>query len=90
MDIGLRATVPGANDNLTGVAAILSLAHALAGAGGPPEGVRVILPSAGAEESHQEGMSAFAERHFPSLPTESTHVIWLDTLGSPCSRGRGC
>lgn len=83
MDIGLRATVPGANGDLTGVAAILSLAHALAGAGGPPEGVRVILPSAGAEESHQEGMSAFAERHFPSLPTESTHVICLDTLGSP-------
>ena len=62
MDIGLRATVPGANDNLTGVAAILSLAHALAGAGGPPEGVRVILPSAGAEESHQEGMTDTAER----------------------------
>jgi len=79
----LRATVPGANDNLTGVAAVLSLAHAIAAAGGPPNGVRVILLSAGAEESHQEGMSAFAERHFPSPPTESTHVICLDTLGSP-------
>ena len=83
VDIGLRATVPGANDNLTGVAAILSLAHALAAAGGPPPGVRVILLSAGAEESHQEGMNAFAERHFPSLPVESTHVFCLDTLGSP-------
>jgi putative aminopeptidase FrvX len=83
VDIGLRATVPGANDNLTGVAALLSLAHALAAAGGPPEGIRVILLSAGAEESHQEGMTAFAERHFASLPPQSTHVLCLDTLGSP-------
>ena len=52
VDIGLRATVPGANDNLTGVAALLSLAHALAEAGGPPQGIRMILLSAGAEESH--------------------------------------
>lgn len=83
VDIGLRATVPGANDNLTGVAALLSLAHALVVAAGPPEGVRVILLSAGAEESHQEGMTAFAERHFASLATERTYVFCLDTLGSP-------
>ena len=83
IDIGLRATVPGANDNLTGVAAILSLARALAAAGGPPPGVRVILLSAGAEESHQEGMHAFAGRHFPTLAPERTHVFCLDTVGSP-------
>jgi hypothetical protein len=83
IDIGLRATVPGANDNLTGVAALLSVAQALAGAGGPPPGLRVILLSAGAEESHQEGMYAFAARHFASLPPEHTHILCLDTLGSP-------
>jgi Peptidase family M28 len=83
IDIGLRATVPGANDNLTGVAALLSLAHALREAGGPPPGLRVLLLSAGAEESHQEGMHAFAARHFGSLPLHRTHVICLDTLGSP-------
>ena len=82
-DIGLRAVVPGANDNLTGVVTLLSLAHALAAAGGPPPGLCVILLSAGAEESHQEGMSAYAARHFESLPSERTHVICLDTLGSP-------
>jgi hypothetical protein len=83
IDIGLRATVPGANDNLTGVAALLSVAHALAARGGPPDGLRVVLLSAGAEESHQEGMNAFAARHFPSLRRDRTHVFCLDTLGSP-------
>ncbi len=83
VDIGLRAVVPGANDNLSGVAALLSLAHALAGAGGPPPGLRVMLVSTGAEESHQEGMTAFAARHFSALPTEGTHVFCLDTVGSP-------
>ena len=83
VDIGLRPTVPGANDNLSGVAVLLSLAHALQAAGGPPPGLRVVLLSAGAEESHQEGMHAFAARHFASLPPERTHVICLDTLGSP-------
>ena len=83
IDIGLRATVPGANDNLTGVAVLLSLVRALQQAGGPPPGLRVLLLSAGAEESHQEGMRAFAARHFDSLPPERTHVICLDTLGSP-------
>jgi hypothetical protein len=28
-------------------------------------------------------MEAFARRHFPSLPPERTHVINLDTVGSP-------
>ena len=83
VDIGLRATVPGANDNLTGVAALLSVAHALTAGEGPPPGLRVILLSAGAEESHQEGMHAFAARHFASLPTDRTHILCLDTLGSP-------
>jgi hypothetical protein len=83
VDIGLHETVPGANDNLTGVAVLLSLARALAQGDGPPPGLRVVMLSAGAEESHQEGMHAFAGRHFASLPPERTHVFCLDTLGSP-------
>jgi Zn-dependent M28 family amino/carboxypeptidase len=35
------------------------------------------------EESILEGMEAFARRHFHELPTERTHVINLDTVGSP-------
>ena len=30
-----------------------------------------------------EGMQAFAARHFPALPVERTHVICVDTVGSP-------
>jgi Zn-dependent M28 family amino/carboxypeptidase len=73
--------VPGANDNLSGVAVLLEVARRLAS--GPPQGVRVILLSAGAEEANQEGMLAFARRHFPRLPRASTSFLCLDTVGSP-------
>jgi hypothetical protein len=80
-DIGLRSVVPGANDNATGVAVLVSLARSLAS--DPPPGLRVILLSTGSEESFMEGMQAFARRHFPALPRERTRVICLDTVGSP-------
>jgi Zn-dependent M28 family amino/carboxypeptidase len=80
-DIGLRAVTPGANDNATGVAALLSLAHRLADS--PPARTRVILVSAGSEESFMEGMVRYAERHYAELPRERTKVICLDTVGSP-------
>ena len=81
LDIGVRRVVPGANDNLTGVAVLLSLARSLRD--DPAEGVRVILLSTGSEESFMEGMQAFARRHFAALPTHSTRVICVDTVGSP-------
>jgi len=77
-DIGLRKVVPGANDNLTGVAVLLSLAREL-----PIPGVRVILVSTCSEESFMEGMQAFGRRHFPELPRERTTFICVDTVGSP-------
>jgi Peptidase family M28 len=80
-DIGLRRVVPGANDNLTGVAVLLELARALAER--PVRGVRVLLVSTGAEESFMEGMRGFARRHFPALPRESTEFVCVDTVGSP-------
>lgn len=81
-DIGLRGAVPGANDNLTGVAVLASLARSLSHE--PlPAGLRVILLSTGSEESFMEGMQAFARRHFGSLPAQDTHVICVDTVGSP-------
>ena len=80
-DIGARAVVPGANDNLTGVAVLLSLARSLRDE--PVPGVRVILLSTGSEESFMEGMQAFGRRHFGELPRERTQVICLDTVGSP-------
>lgn len=81
VDIGLRDVVPGANDNLSGVAVVLSIGHALRAE--PIDAVRVILLSTGSEESFMEGMQAYARRHFSSLPRERTRVICVDTVGSP-------
>ena len=80
-DIGFRPVVPGANDNLSAVAALVALAHRLRE--NPPEGVRVILLSTGSEESFMEGMQAFARRHFGALPRESTEFLCLECVGSP-------
>ncbi len=80
-EIGARPAVPGANDNGTAVVALLALAKRLREE--PPRGARVILLSAGSEESFSEGMKAFGERHFPQLPRESTFFLCLETLGSP-------
>jgi Peptidase family M28 len=80
-DIGMRGVVPGANDNLSGVAALLELARTLSER--PVRGVRVLLVSTGSEESFMEGMRGFARRHFGSLPRESTEIVCLDSVGSP-------
>ena len=80
VDIGRRPAVPGANDNLSGVAALVAVARAVAER--PVEGLRVLLVSAGAEEALQEGIRGFARRHFPRLPGGSTWFLNLDTVGS--------
>ncbi len=80
-EIGLRGTVPGANDNGSSVVALLALAERLIEE--PPDSIRVILLSAGSEESFSEGMKAFGERHFPHLPRESTFFLCMDAVGSP-------
>jgi hypothetical protein len=80
-EIGSRETVPGANDNLSGVAAVLGVARTLQSQ--PVAGIRVLLVSTGSEESFMEGMQGFARRHFPSLDPARTHVICIDTVGSP-------
>ncbi len=79
-DIGLRPVVPGANDNLSAVAALLALAQSLRER--PLEGLRVLLVSTGSEESFSEGMLGFARRHFPSLDRARTEVLCLECLGS--------
>lgn len=79
-DIGARRAVPGANDNLSGVAVLLAFARALRER--PLAGLRVVLLSAGAEEALQEGIRGFARRHLPRLPRDSTWFFNLDTVGS--------
>lgn len=80
-DIAGRSVVPGANDNLTAVAAILELGRLLAER--PVRGVRVLLVSTGSEESFMEGMRGFVRRHAAELPRETTRVVALDSVGSP-------
>ena len=80
-EIGSREAVPGANDNGTAVVALLALAERLLAE--PPPNLRVILLSTGSEESFSEGMKAFGERHFPSLPRQSTFFLCLEAIGSP-------
>jgi hypothetical protein len=80
-DIGRRKAVPGANDNLTGVAVLVGLADRLRDE--PVSGLRVILLSAGAEESLQEGILGYARRHFDDLPRDRTWFLNVDSVGSP-------
>jgi hypothetical protein len=80
-DIGARRVVPGANDNLSSVGALVALAHLLRER--PPRGVRVLLVSTGSEESFMEGMQAFGRRHFRALPRDTTELVCLECLGSP-------
>ncbi len=80
-DVGRSPVVPGANDNLSAVAAMLAVGRALRD--DPVEGVRVLLLSNGAEESFEEGMAGFVARHAHELPAETTDFIVLDSVGSP-------
>jgi hypothetical protein len=78
-DIARRAPVPGANDNASGVAALLGVASDLAGT--RPASLRVMLLSAGSEETMLEGMDAFLRRHRDELDPAHTLVVCLDMLG---------
>ena len=80
-DMARNDVVPGANDNLTAVAALVELARQVRER--PIPGLRLLLVSTGAEEANQEGMLAFAARHFGSLPRETTDFLCLETIGSP-------
>jgi hypothetical protein len=79
-DIAFRPAVPGANDNLSGVAVALAVAAELRA--DPLAGLRVLFVSAGAEEALQQGIRGFARRHFARLEPDRTWFLTLDTVGS--------
>ncbi len=81
VDIWRTQTVPGANDNLSGAAALVALAELLRD--DPVPGLRVLLVSCGAEETLQDGVRAFLARHGDELALERTWFVNLDTVGSP-------
>lgn len=78
-DVARRAPVPGANDNASGVAALLGIACDLARS--RPTSLRVVLLSTGAEETMLEGMDAFLHRHRAELDPARTIVVCVDMLG---------
>jgi hypothetical protein len=80
-DIWRNDTVPGANDNLSGAAALLAIAELARER--PVPGVRLLLVSCGAEETLQDGIRAFIARHRHELDPQSTWFVNLDTVGSP-------
>lgn len=80
-DMWRSPTVPGANDNLSGVAVLVALAESLAA--DPIPGLRVLLVSCGAEETLQDGIRAFVSSHRHELPAGHTSFVNLDTVGSP-------
>ncbi|HWE08853.1 MAG TPA: M28 family peptidase [Solirubrobacteraceae bacterium] len=80
-DVATSPIVPGANDNLTGVAVLVALAERLRER--PVDGLHVLLASCGAEEVIQGGIHGFARRHFPALDRDRTWFLNLETVGSP-------
>lgn len=80
-DIWRSQTVPGANDNLSGVAGLVGLAELLKQK--PLPGLRVLLVSCGAEEALQDGIRGFMASHADELPVERTWFLNLETTGSP-------
>jgi hypothetical protein len=80
-DVWRSETVQGANDNLSGVAALVGLAELLRAR--PAPGLRLLLVSCGAEETLQDGVRAFIARHRHELSPARTWFVNLDTVGSP-------
>ena len=78
LDVARSAVVPGANDNATGVAAVLALVEELAAS--PLDGTEVVVVVPGCEEVGLGGMVAWLAG--ADLDPASTLVVNLDTLGS--------
>jgi hypothetical protein len=80
LDQARSATVPGANDNASGVAAVLALAATLAER--RPDGLEVVALFPGCEESGMGGMAAWLGAEGDALDPDRTLVLGLDTVGS--------
>lgn len=83
-EIGSRSYVDGANDNISGVVALVMLARKLAAPDVDLGDVRVTFVSTGAEESFMEGMRAhyYAHLHNARHDRDRTFVMCVDTVGS--------
>lgn len=73
-------TAPGANDNASGVAAVLALAGQFVASPLPETTVLVVFP--GGEEAGNTGIKDWLRRHRRQLDPDHTLVINLDSVGS--------
>jgi hypothetical protein len=73
-------TAPGANDNASGVAAVLELARQFVSSPLPETTVLVVFP--GGEEAGNTGIKDWLHQHRRQLDPEHTLVINLDSVGS--------
>lgn len=80
LDVAGGETVPGANDNASGVAAVIALVQRLAAR--RPDGLEVVVLLPGCEESGMGGMAAWLCSHASRLDRASTLVLGLDTIAS--------
>ena len=76
VDIALSEIVPGAYDNASGVAAVLSAAAALDA--DRPSNIDLWVVLAGSEESNCEGMRSFVRAHRTELDKERTVFLVVD------------
>jgi acetylornithine deacetylase/succinyl-diaminopimelate desuccinylase-like protein len=80
IDVARSQVVPGANDNASGVAALLALTAAFAR--DPLERTDVVAVFSDCEEVGLGGIKAWLDVHGADLDPASTLVVGLDTLGS--------
>jgi hypothetical protein len=78
-DIGRRPTVPGANDDASGVATVLALAQELAGS--PPKNLEVWFLATGCEEGIEGGIHDFLARHSAEVEGRRPFFLNLEMLG---------
>jgi hypothetical protein len=78
IDIALSEIVPGAYDNASGVAAVLSAADELTAR--PPENLDVWILLAGSEESLCEGSRAFVRRRRKEFDRTTTAFVNVDSV----------
>jgi peptidase M28-like protein len=78
VDIALSGVVPGAYDNASGVAAVLSIMQRLDDEKPRNLDVWVVLP--GAEECNCEGMARWVSAHRKELDRETTFFVNLDSV----------
>lgn len=80
LEAAFSKTVPGANDNASGVAGLIELGRELAI--DPVEATDVVLLSPGGEEAGAVGMAGWLAQNAEALEPTTTLFIGLDSIGS--------